>query len=339
MGRKMKKLSICIPTYNRSKNLEFVLLNLKKIINFTTRPLIEIVISDNASTDDTEEIVKKYQNDLEIIYFKNLKNMRFDYNLDNASKLATAEYIWFCGDDDIIEDGSIERVLKYLETENDIFILNGCVNKIKMSGLVYEHSKEFDTKNGLELLEYIDSIRDNISFFLAFITSIVVRRKLYLESNIKIELKNSSYDHLYRLLKILKKGCKLMYLNESYYNVGINQNEWNGERGKHFLLDISSCYNFVKDLYGDGGQNIRKSIGKLFNRNCGKLGINMIYNYYYAKTQNREKELKGILDYFYMKSFKNSFFIKFLSNRITMYIIDKLLNIYRKIKGSGGKNA
>lgn len=335
----MKKLSICIPTYNRSEELDIVLSNLKKIISIPTKKMIEIVISDNASEDRTEEIVDKYKNDLEIIYSKNLKNMKFDYNLENVSKLATGEYIWFCGDDDIIKNGSIEKILQYIEYKNDIYILNGNIKNKKMDSLTCENLKIFNTKNECEFLEYINSIKNNLSFFLAFITSIVVKRELYMENKIKSELKNSAYDHVYKCLSILKRGCKLMYLDEIYYDVGINENEWNVERGKHFLLDISSYYKFINNLYGDKGEKIRKSIGKLFNRSCGKIGLNMIYNYNYAKIKNRDKELKNMLDYFYMNSYKNNFYRKFLSNKVMICIIDKLLIIYRKIKKSGGKDA
>lgn len=337
LGGVVKKISICIPTYNRSQKLDATLLNLKKILKEKLKIMIEVVISDNASTDNTEEVVLKYKKDFEIIYQKNSENKKFDYNLENASRMATGEYIWFCGDDDIIREGALEKILEKLEKRNDIYILNGSIDDKKRNGLNLKDSKVFFTVNENEYIEYIESINYDLSFFLAFITSIVVKRERYRSIIMEEKIKGSSYDHLYKCLKILKEGCKLEYLSEDYYNAGENENEWNAERGKHSLLDLTSYYTFINNLYDENAINLRKSIGRLLNRNYGK--VNLIYNYYYAKNQMKEKEFKIMMNYFYMNSFKNSFFIKFLSNRITIYIIDKLLNIYRKIKRSGGKNA
>ena len=69
-------LSICIPTCNRGSILETVILNY--ITNEEFDDSVELVISDNASTDNTEEIVKeiikKYPSK-KISYYKNDENI------------------------------------------------------------------------------------------------------------------------------------------------------------------------------------------------------------------------------------------------------------------------
>lgn len=69
-------VSICIPTYNRSSYLEKALLAYVKMQEFIDGK-VEIVISDNASSDDTKECVKfftnKYSN---ITYYRNEKNIK-----------------------------------------------------------------------------------------------------------------------------------------------------------------------------------------------------------------------------------------------------------------------
>lgn len=69
-------VSICIPTYNRGRYLERSLLAYEKMQEFVEKK-IEIVISDNASTDDTREriepFVRKYSN---VVYHRNEKNIR-----------------------------------------------------------------------------------------------------------------------------------------------------------------------------------------------------------------------------------------------------------------------
>ena len=63
-------LSICIPTYNRAECLEDCLRSLER----ATQGLIDrvqIVISDNASTDHTPEVVQKWAAVLPIRYIRN----------------------------------------------------------------------------------------------------------------------------------------------------------------------------------------------------------------------------------------------------------------------------
>lgn len=75
MENKQPLLSICIPTYNRASYLEGAILNI--ITDNAFGDEVEIIISDNASTDNTEEIAKKYtQKHYNIKYYKNEENIR-----------------------------------------------------------------------------------------------------------------------------------------------------------------------------------------------------------------------------------------------------------------------
>jgi hypothetical protein len=51
-------LSLCIPTYNRARKLDRLLHQLREIIATSQfRESVEVIISDNASTDDTKEVI------------------------------------------------------------------------------------------------------------------------------------------------------------------------------------------------------------------------------------------------------------------------------------------
>ena len=64
MAKEKPLLCICIPTYNRSKNIKRSLDSIVNQNEFLNRT-VEIVISDNASADDTEEVVKPYLEEIE----------------------------------------------------------------------------------------------------------------------------------------------------------------------------------------------------------------------------------------------------------------------------------
>lgn len=75
MKNKKPLLSICIPTYNRSRYLAVSLNNIIKHAN-TFYGEIEIIISDNASTDDTATVVSDAQNSFgALFYYRNDSNL------------------------------------------------------------------------------------------------------------------------------------------------------------------------------------------------------------------------------------------------------------------------
>ena len=95
-------LSFCIPTYNRARYLDCLLevfLKTAEKLNFR----YEIIISNNASTDDTDAIIKKYINLLPIKYFKQKSNIGAEKNLKFAAKNASGELLMYLADDDLFE--------------------------------------------------------------------------------------------------------------------------------------------------------------------------------------------------------------------------------------------
>jgi len=111
------KISICIPQYNRIKYL----LKSLEIIAFQSYKNIEIVISDDCSTDETEELIKniiptyKYP----VIYYKNEKNMGYDFNYRNCISLASGEYAFVIGNDDsIFGKNSIQYLVNFFKENN-----------------------------------------------------------------------------------------------------------------------------------------------------------------------------------------------------------------------------
>src|SRR5262245_45616795 len=102
------KLSFCIATYNRAAFLKDAL---EAIVTQATDDC-EIVISDNASTDDTEEVVSGFKNRCAFLrYFKQDKNVGPDRNFDNAVALARGEFCWLMADDDMLKPGAVARIL------------------------------------------------------------------------------------------------------------------------------------------------------------------------------------------------------------------------------------
>lgn len=122
-------LSICIPTYNRVLCLQQCL---ESITEQFKNPLIlknvEVVISDNASTDDTENLVKKYQEKFpNILYHKNIENIGIDRNILTVTEKANGNYVWLLGDDDALFPDAIAHILKKIKLKEFKYCLVNCL--------------------------------------------------------------------------------------------------------------------------------------------------------------------------------------------------------------------
>jgi len=145
-------VSIAMSTYNGEA---FLKEQLDSILNQTYKNL-EIIISDDSSTDNTVEIIKEYQNkDSRIILSQNEKNIGFVKNFEKAISLCSGEYIALCDQDDIWKINKIEFFLSQIK-ENVLIYSNAII--------IDENSKE--TGNNFILKSNIRKWNSNISFLL-----------------------------------------------------------------------------------------------------------------------------------------------------------------------------
>ncbi len=113
----MNILSICIPTYNRAYVLDKTLENLaNEIVGIEN--MVEICVSDNCSSDDTQKIVKKWKEKILLIYGRNEMNLGYDQNVLAAAMLANGTYIWYMSDDDITTKGAVKKLVLDLSKNN-----------------------------------------------------------------------------------------------------------------------------------------------------------------------------------------------------------------------------
>ena len=113
-------LSICIPTFNRARLLECSLLALAPQLK-ATNGLVELIVSDNCSTDDTAEVVGRAQRLGPIRYHRNKENLGPAGNfLVLTNELASGQFAWIIGDDDLIRIDGVARVLKTLQEHPEV---------------------------------------------------------------------------------------------------------------------------------------------------------------------------------------------------------------------------
>jgi glycosyltransferase involved in cell wall biosynthesis len=101
-------ISVCIPHYNRSRYLLVVL----ESVRVQDYPEIEVVISDDCSTDDSAEVIPRYLTETQgtthvrFNYLRQPKNLGYDGNLRAALESARGEYLFVLGNDDALPEGN-----------------------------------------------------------------------------------------------------------------------------------------------------------------------------------------------------------------------------------------
>jgi GT2 family glycosyltransferase len=112
-------VSIILPVWNGEKYLESAILS---ILN-QQHQNIELIIVDDASTDNTSNIISKYlQTDHRITAVSNKKNLRLPESLNNGFRLAKGHWHTWTSDDNILDPNCIKRLLAIASSQDSDFV-------------------------------------------------------------------------------------------------------------------------------------------------------------------------------------------------------------------------
>ena len=139
------KLSICIPTYNRPNQLPNCL-NSIHIAKKNTDLDFEVCISDNGSNYDVQKIIDEYKDKFKIVLNINKENLGYQPNLQKVISIASGEFVWTIGDDDLLTPDSLLVVKNLFNkyTEVDFYFLNSFHLDY---GYLKNYPQPFDTHN------------------------------------------------------------------------------------------------------------------------------------------------------------------------------------------------
>lgn len=118
----MPILSICIPTYNRVARLQQLLSDLQECAGILGDQ-IEILISDNCSTDTTEQLVLQMPQYLPIRYFRQPVNIGPANNYMFLLMKSQGLYCWVTGDDDTIYVREVFNLVGHLKSHSACSVL------------------------------------------------------------------------------------------------------------------------------------------------------------------------------------------------------------------------
>lgn len=136
------RVSIGMPIYNAERYLEETL---DSVLNQSYQNFV-LYISDNASTDRTQEICEAYASkDKRIKYIRNPENVGAAMNYERCYEPATTEYFRWQNADDPIEPELIQQCVTALDNNPDAVLAYGEANIIDENGnLIRKHLNKLD---------------------------------------------------------------------------------------------------------------------------------------------------------------------------------------------------
>jgi glycosyltransferase involved in cell wall biosynthesis len=116
-------LTVAIPTFNRAPFLETCLANLVPQAA-GHGDAVEILVLDNASTDQTAEVVERYAARCPVLRaMRHPENLGSDRNIAACFQRARGRYVLVLGDDDVLLPGALARVLPLLDAGHGVVFL------------------------------------------------------------------------------------------------------------------------------------------------------------------------------------------------------------------------
>lgn len=271
-------LSICIPTFNRERYLDETLRSITSQLTDELLSKVEICVSDNASTDGTDRLLRDYQDRFDnVVTFRWDRNMGADYNYLKAVEIASGEYCWYLGSDDCLLPGSIDRILNLTKSGDDIIIFDRADSDISMTRepvhVAWSALSEgcaFHTLNDRSrFLRYLSNCTSFGALF-SYLSVIVFKRSRWVPIDHKDRFVGSAYVHTHVLLQILHEGANFRYLKEPFVLCRTGNDSFlsdNSVRGSYrrIKLDVDGYRDIPVAVFGSDSEEyllIRRLVGR-----------------------------------------------------------------------------
>ena len=245
-------VSVCIPTYNREEYLKHAL---DSALN-QTYSNIEIIISDNASGDNTVSLVKSFK-DKRIRLIVQKKNIGMVPNWNACIKHAKGEFVKFIASDDLIDHNAVAQLIKPIQKDPSISLVTCKRRLIDESGKTIstlQYSNQNRKVNGMVHARWIlKNLRQNK---IGEPTSTLFRRTDAIKAGL-FDPQFSQFADFEFWIRLLAIG-DLYYLHQAlcsfrtHPDSGTTQSQYNGKYiGEIFKL-IDKYYRDpkLKNVYG-----------------------------------------------------------------------------------------
>ena len=312
-----KLLSICIPTYNRAEKLSACLTRLYEEKESLDENLVEIIVSDNCSNDNTEIVVNQFIGKIPIRYIRQTSNIGVTKNVIFLGRIATGKYIWHIADDDIVNKGVITKVITLLKSERAIDSL--FINYRTLSwGMWYKGESGFIGEGKKFILRNFEKLRGGFMF----LTANIVKRNALLSIYDSIDADDPKMLAISLIFPIVSVGEGNLYIldGENIIDDDINIS-WSEKKDDVTLRYRFECLLCLQE-FGYTRSEIQTLSRKLYRREKYKITA-VLAN---EKKTNIEKYKENKI---FLKALLGYTFAIYEYCYIIMPLSDKVKDIYK----------
>jgi len=300
------KISVALIVYNGAKYLRTQL----DSILAQTYKVNEIIVFDDASLDNTKEILEEYKNKHPNLFFINFnkQNLGPTKNIEKAIQACTGELVLLADQDDYWEAHKVETIIKWFEQ-------NPNMNGVFTNGTLINSKDELDNKYGLwdamsfpyKTIKSKNEINNNLKLYINTVENAVTGATLAIRNNLPFlkkpfpTIKNLVHD---RWLAInLAENNSLGILEDKLIRYRIHSAQAIGGMTKNIEKYIE-----LNDNLLEGTPNINNSIASFKDLRyiLNKIEINL--------------EIQNVITEIELKGFDNANYIAILKNKHTIYV-------------------
>ena len=263
---KNKDISIIVPIYNAEKYLKKCIDSLLE----QTKKELEIILINDGSTDNSEEIIKEYK-DKRIKYFKN-KNQGIGKTRNFGIEKAEGKYIMFLDSDDYLDKTACEKMYNKVENED-------------LDVAICDFYKEYDNGNIEEVITpnfNTSSLKDNPDIITEYLSpwAKIYSTEMIKKNNIKF-VENLKYEDAPFVIEALCCANKIGKVDEclNYYLIHTNSETTVRDR---------RCFDILKII-----DKIRKYTNdkEYLKEKIDKLTVRIITNYTIQQRMQKDKKV------------------------------------------------
>ncbi len=191
-------VSIVIPTYNNALYIGDAV----RSAMAQDYENLEIIIIDDASADDTEEVISQFKNDPRVKYYKNEQNIgRVATYHKGLYELAKGEwYLNVDGDDFLTDNSFISKAISWIQQYENVIMVAGCCERQVDGKLDYIVRSKYDTElSCIDGKKYFLDLPEGRSYF-SHLSTLYNRAKAMALNFYCEDILSADFESLYRLI-------------------------------------------------------------------------------------------------------------------------------------------
>ena len=227
------RVTVGIPTYNRSGSLREAL---NSVLDQSLTD-IEVFVLDNASTDDTSEMIACLQ-DSRVHYIRNETNVGIQKNISMAFRVGSAPFVTVLPDDDFMHPENLGRKVVMLEGEPDLDVVHSANDFIHVAPdgsprvqAYFGGGKVDRIETGAEALRRL--LTAIPPYWINFPTAMI--RRSIIDDDVILDLADGRADDLGFALRLVRRANRVGYIAKPLVSSRVHPDAGNVKMGVNEL--------------------------------------------------------------------------------------------------------